>query len=172
MAAPTRGRPVNIQQRGRQAATSRQSQASRSAAQAAARVVSRAREPEPEPEDKTPTIAQVTIAQAQNLSNLRILLEDLAKGVVGLAQVVGEHTGAIADLKSRIGAIEQELGVEVASTIGDEIEADGAGDMLTVSDAYDGDDVEGEYEGLGEHDGEGDYDDTVSEFGQHAQEAA
>lgn len=173
MQGEVRGRPsaMQPQQRGRQAAMSRQGHISHAAAQAASRVISQVREPEPELEAKVPTIAQVTVAQAKNISNLRLLLEDLAKGVIGLAKIVGEHTTGLADITSRMEAIEQELGVEVASVAGVEIEADEMEKILTVSDGYDGDDIEGEFEGDGEH-VDGDYDDTVSEFGQHSQEAA
>jgi hypothetical protein len=86
----------------------------RAAAQAAARVSTQVQEFEPEvPATQTPTIAQVAVAQGQNIANLRTLLEDLAKGVIELSKVVGTHTKAVEDLRLRIDSIEQELGVEI-----------------------------------------------------------
>lgn len=108
-----------------------------------------------EPTTAPPTIAQVAIAQGKNLEMLRTLLEELAGGVLDVATLVGTHTNGITDLRTRLEAVERELGVEMPEA---EIEADADDGMLTVLDEGDGD-----YEG--------DYDDTVSEFGQHAAEA-
>lgn len=92
----------------------RMSAAQQRAAQAAARVSAQVHEFEPEvPATPTPTIAQVAVAQGQNIANLRTLLEDLAKGVIELSKVVGTHTKAVEDLRLRIDSIEQELGVEI-----------------------------------------------------------
>jgi len=86
----------------------------RAAAQAAARMSTQVQEFEPEVlATPTPTIAQVAVAQGQNIANLRTLLEDLAKGVIELSKVVGTHTKAVEDLRLRIDSVEQELGVEI-----------------------------------------------------------
>ena len=61
----------------------------------------------------TPTIAQVAIAQGQNVAHLRTLLEDLAKGVLDMYRVVGTHSQALKAADARIAALEIELGVEI-----------------------------------------------------------
>ena len=60
-----------------------------------------------------PSISQVTMVQAQNLNTLRELVEDLAKGVVELSKVVGDHTTKLDDIKGRIESVEAELGAEI-----------------------------------------------------------
>ena len=61
----------------------------------------------------TPTLSQVTMVQARNLNQLKELVEDLARGVLDLSKVVGQHTGELEDYKSRIESIETELGAEI-----------------------------------------------------------
>ena len=88
--------------------------AQQAAAQATSRVSTQVRDYKSVvPATLTPTIAQVAVAQAQNISNLRTILEDLAKGVIELSKVVGTHTKTVVDLGLRIDSIEQELGVEI-----------------------------------------------------------
>ncbi len=60
-----------------------------------------------------PTLSQITMVQARNLSSLRELVQDLAKGVIDLSKVVGTHTTELEDFKSRIENIETELGAEI-----------------------------------------------------------
>ncbi len=131
---------------------------SRATGQVASRVARGAQQiqqPVQEEEAAPPTIAQVVVAQATNISMVRVLLEDLAKGVLDLSLVVGEHARTATDLQSRVAAIEQELGVE--------IEPDAAEDE--VPEAFDDGDAAGDYDA-------GDYDDLVEHDDEHAEEAA
>jgi hypothetical protein len=129
----------------------------RNARQAAGRVAANAQDFQPDAgtgqaAGVAPTIAQVAVAQGQNMGMLRTLLEDLANGVLELSKVVGTHTRALADTQLRIEAIEHELGVEIDAGAGDEGEA-------TPEDEFDGD-------------APGDYDDHDEQLDEHAEEAA
>jgi hypothetical protein len=102
-----------------------------------------------------PTIARVVVSQAQNINMLRVLLEDLAKGVLDLSLVVGEHARSITDIQSRLVAIEQELGVEI------ELEPTEAEDPEPIVDGSNDRDYD-----------TGSYDDLDEQHDEHAEEVA
>ena len=145
----------------------------RAAAQAAARVSTQIQQYEPEL-PPTPTIAQVAVAQGQNIHNLRTLLEDLAKGVIELSKVVGTHTKGLEDLRLRTDSIEQELGVEIDPEVvdGELAVPEDDGELGPVTDPLGDLDNAGEFVGdngeyfdehalapEGDYDGGNDYDD-------------
>ena len=118
----------------------------------AGRVAARAQQAPPiKDQAATPTIAQVVVAQANNIGLVRTLLEDLAKGVLDLSLVVGEHARGLNDLQARVAAIEQELGVEIepGPLGGEDTELSDDGDVAA-----------------------GDYDDDEQQLDDHAEEAA
>jgi hypothetical protein len=161
-----------------------QGQTTRAAQQAAARVSEGMQFERPEvPVGATPTIAQVALAQGHNLGTLRILLEDLAKGVLEMSKVVGNHTRSLKDFTTRIEAIEHELGVEIdvgadgegEAVVGDELATEP--DVVLAGDGTDeyvgdggefvdeGDYAEGDY-------AEGDYADDDAEYDEDVQATA
>ena len=91
---------------------------------------------------RPPSLGQITVVQAQNLSSLKEMVEDLAKGVLQLSKVVGQHTGQLEDFKSRIQSIETELGAEIDYTEGDYDEADNNDELPGDTDEIGDDDDE------------------------------